>query len=320
MERFYFLFFFSVFISFPVFAVSQLHFREKPSLKQITESIQKQTEVTELMKKTQNYLDSDSPFPEKKVQQIYQAHLKKMTQLKNYFTSSESFVRGEIEDEKVLNNIIQYLQISLLQVRGHFVKNQDLQAKEELHAWLMFAADFPYEEASLISLRFANLIRSLVFDEIETIQKKWPDRWAKDELWFHWSQKIRASWPIDRVVITESKKVLADRLLRSAQEVAMSLQKNPYQSIEVVLNSVRGGKAKELQFLKNLWRDTDILAMKTEVTRISAFHLRLARAIYEHRSSQKLTQLDELVTAKLIERVPINYLTGKPFELAATAL
>lgn len=305
----------------PNVAPTVIQYHEKPSLKQFGETLKMGAEISEMVKKTQQFTEMKaSDFPEMKIQQVIATNQKQLEELKKQFLASEAFARGEIEDEKVMNQLLGFFQCSLLQARSSFLKNQDLRAKEELHAWLMFAADLPYEEATLISLRFSSVIRSLILDELESMQKKFPERWSKDELWLHWSEKIRASWPIDRIVLTESKKVLNTRLMKYALEVAASLQKNAYQSMETVLAANRAGKASELQFLKALWRDEDIVAMKTEVTRISAFRLRLAKAIYEHKTNEKLKSLDSLITAKLLTQIPVNYLTGKPFDLTALAL
>jgi len=298
-----------------------IRFHEKPSFKAFGEGLKSGSEITELVKKTQHFLEMKAnEFPEAQIQKVLASNQKNLEELKKLFVSSAAFSRGEIDDEKVLNQVMGYFQCSLLQIRSSFLKNQDLRAKEEIHAWFIFAADLPYEEASLISMRFASVIRSLLLDELESLQKKYPDRWGQDELWLHWSEKIRASWPIDRVVLSESKKILNNRMMKYALEIAAELQKNAYQSMDSVLARHRAGKAKDLQFLKGLWRDEDILALKTEVTRISAFRLRLAQSVYEKRTGQKLKSLDALVSAKLIPQIPIHYLTGKPFDLAGTAL
>lgn len=320
MERFCFLTILlisGVMFAAPTANQSAMQYHEKPSLKQYGEKLKMGPEIAELVKQTQHFTDmKPAEFPEVKIQQVLSSNQAQLEELKKLFLASESFTRGEIDDEKVMNQILGYFQCSLLQIRSSFQKNQDLRAKEEVHAWMMFAADLPYEESSLISLRYAGVLRSLLLDELESMQKKFPERWGKDDLWLHWSEKIRASWPIDRIVLTESKKVLNTRLMKYALEIAASLQKNTYQSMEAVLAANPGGKAKELQFLKALWREEDILAMKTEVTRISAFRLRLAKAIYESKTNEKLKNLDSLISAKLISQIPINYLTGKPFELS----
>jgi hypothetical protein len=296
--------------------VRQIVYHEKLSLKKLGEQILEGEKITELFR--QNSPDKMDLLWQKKVSQLVKLNQKLMEKWLAANVSGEAFVRGEIDDEMVLNRIFQAVQLSILKIRLERQKNNYLGVKEELNSWFSFCATLPFDEASLVSLRLSNLVRSLLFDEIEAMQKQ---AQTFDELWLHWSKTVKIPWPIDRVILSESKRFVADRrLMKVTEKLAVSLQKNTYQTSAAALAEIGGGNNKDLEFLKKMWREEDIGAMKTEVNRLAAFRIRLAVGNYERKSGKKPTSIEELVNSRLLESVPINYLTGKPFDLTQAAL
>jgi hypothetical protein len=294
----------------------QIIYREKPSLKSFGEQILRGDEITQLFKSEQRDLAW-----QKKANELIRANRLVLENWQKANLSGEGFRRGEIDDEKVLNQVLQAVQLSILKIRRERQNNNFLAVKEELNFWFTFAAALPFDEATLVSLRLSNLIRSLLLDEIEAIEKQATPLLAADELWLHWSKSLKLPWPVDRVVLSESRRFLRDaRLMKITEKLALSLQKNTYQTVAAAMNNIGGGNSPELEFLKKMWREEDITAMKTEVTRLSSFRVRLAAANYERKLSKKPTSIDELVAQHLLDSVPINYLTGKPFDLTQTAL
>lgn len=288
-------------------------FADKPSLKAFSVRIQQGSQITAFFKKTQDL----SSFSEKEFHLLWKVNQKSLRHLEIEFQNSSSFVRGEVEDEKVLSAVIQYLQLSLLQVRQLATHSDWKEVKGHLEKWFLFAADFPYEEASLVGLRFSGVVRSLLLDEMERLQVKYKADMAKEPMLRQWFLQVRAPWPVDRVIISESRRLLKPNLMSVANAAAQAFQKNPYQTSESVLKKIKNGNRPEAEFLRQIWREADILMMKTEMNRIGKMKLRLALAEYQQIHSALPPSSQELVKAGLLDQVPTDYLTGKALDLTS---
>lgn len=237
--------------------------------------------------------------------------------LENDFSSSRSFERGAIEVESNLNGITQLLQLDLLRASVLATKNQWPEVQKIFSAWFQFAADFPYEESSLIGLRFAGVLRSLLLDDLETLQKNHSSDLAQNSELRKWLLRIKAPWPVDRVVISEARRILKPPYQSLAQKIAKAYQKNPYQPAAASLKSGKGKDSEGAKVLREFWRDSDIEAMKTEITRISKLKVRMASAEFEWLQKRKAQNIDELVKGGLLDRAPIDYFTGRPLDLTS---
>jgi hypothetical protein len=297
------------------------HATEKPSFHELGGRLKNTNEITQLYKATQNYTQAPaSQFPSAQLKTLWKSNEAVMQAWLKENRASTPFSRGEIDDEPVLNEVLVAVQLSILQAREKALRQQFDLAKEDLAPWFTMAADMPYEEASLISLRLANVIRSLLFDEVERMEKKWSSIIAKNQSWLEWANSIRLSWPIDRVVISESRKLLTNKPMFTAQQVALALQKNAYQTAAIALKQAQGPKTPELKFLEKMWRQEDIDAMKTEVHRLSALRIRLAAEIYQNKYKETPPKIESLVQKNLLSSIPLDYSSGKPFTLEQAAL
>ena len=72
-------------------------------------------------------------------------------QFKAKVSESLPFVRGEIEQEKVMSSVSAFLQLSILQCRI-----ETNLCGEEMPLWFHFASDMAFEESTLIALRFSS--------------------------------------------------------------------------------------------------------------------------------------------------------------------
>lgn len=244
----------------------------------------------------------------KKVQQL----LSSQEKLRNTFATealrSTPFVRGEIDKEEVLNAMTVFLQLSILHCRLQIQNSEAKACSTEAPVWFHFLADLTYEESSLIGLRLSHLLRSLWLDELEAQRKKDPVFLANS---LEWIGSLRAPWPVDRVLMAEGKKVLQPASLQLLGKVAQAYQKNPYQSVETILKKIPGGKPKELEFIKKIWRDEDLSSMKTEMNRLSLLRVQAAQSRFLLVQKKKATNYDELLKAQLLSAVPVDYFTGK---------
>lgn len=237
--------------------------------------------------------------------------------LQKHFSGSSSFVRGEIENEAVLSALMRALELSMLVVRSESFEGRWGAVQSRFSSWFLFAADFPYEESSLVGLRTAGTVRSVLLDELERIQKKFSVEIAKEPSLRKWFLQVRAPWPVDRVFIDEAKRRLKPPMMSVANSAAAAFQKNPYQTSEKALKRVRGGQSQEAEVLKRIWRESDIELMKKEINRIGKLKIRLAQAEYEWIHKKAPSSVQELLNAGLLDQVPVDYFTGKPLSLTS---
>lgn len=281
---------------------------EKPSLKTLVQRWGDGTEITELFKSPE--------VPDAK--KLEKAAAKRGKILEEFLASaaaSKSFARSEIEEEATLNGVLQMLQLSILRARVHCAKGEIEAARAELGTWLLFAADFPYEEASYMGLKVSGVLRAFVFDELEQIEKTAKD--ADAPTWIVWMARQRAPWPIDRVVLMESRRLLKPPFQPTGAKLALKLQKNPYQTTDAALKGMPGSSSEEFGFVRELWTDKDVHLMKTEVARLHRLRLRWGLRGFRARSGKAATIVTEAAREAGFGQDPVNYLTGKPWELAA---
>jgi hypothetical protein len=102
--------------------------------------------------------------------------------------------------------------------------------------------------------------------------------------------------------------------MQTAEKVAAAFQKNPYQTAEQILAKLPGGKNKDLEFLKSIWRDSDLQAMKTEMNRLGLLKAHVAQNEYLKKTKKPATNWQDLKTVVGFEQTPIDYFTGRPME------
>jgi hypothetical protein len=299
---------------------SVLH--EKPSLKEWLVGLKRPEDVTKLYKLSIS--PETSAFSSKNLQEIQSLLVQNQGLLQKWTKAvdeSEAFWRGDIDDENVMNQVLVLQQLDFLRLRSlSLQKNPSSEVLREGYGrWFRFSGELAFEEASLIGLRLANLLRSLTLDEIEKIEKTQFASWAQDTQWLAWSAKLSAPWPVDRVILTEAKKIIRGRGMDTAQAMARALQKNTYQTAAQALKEAQGQKVPELQLLEPIWREKDIEAMKTEVNRIQSLRLRLAADIFKRKKGTQPSEQQQLVAEGLLVNPLVNYTTGKPFTLSEAA-
>lgn len=327
-------------------AVIQL--KDKPSLKHFAEPLFTESEITPLYREfyksiylqenaeaikdaklpsneaaKSTVVSSDADLQKKHTQQYnqlsgkYSAQLQK---LESYFQQQQPFVRGEIEDEKVLGATLKWLQLAMIDCRVSAQKNQWVPVRQHMSAWFAFAADLAYEESSLIGIRVSAVMRALLMDELEKLQAKHSAQIAQSPDVRLWFLQVRAPWPIDRVLVSEAKMRLKPAELPLAESLAQRLQKNPYQSVDKILSEPKmrhSAQTAAADFLRKLWRDEDIQQMKMEMNRIGILKIRLAMAEYQVRLQKAAANVTELVQNRFLDQVPTDYFSGKPMDLTS---
>lgn len=300
----------------PFSFVAQLEADEKLKIESFVSALQGSDSLLEVYKASLSGQEESLAQAEKRERLIKQ-NTALLNSLEAEFLRSKSFERGRIEDEKNMNGLTMLLQLDLLRLRA-FAKNQDWKlAQRVLEAWFQFAADFPYEESSLVGLRYSGVVRSLLLDAMESLLTQYKLPLAQVAEFRKWFLQVRAPWPVDRVVLSEAQRVLKGPYHSMAETVAKAYQKNPYQSAAVSLKSVKGKDSEGAKALKEFWRDSDIQSLKLEITRISKLKLRLAMAEYELQKKKRPASAQELVKSGLLDKVPLDYFTGRPLDLTS---
>ena len=312
--------FFVCFANLSLAQAAEISFHEKPSLKEYLGGLQGESEISAIYKESLK-LDREK-LPKKeaaKVLKLVRTNAKLLKNWKQTVSEGQPFWRGEIEDEKILNQVLVLQQLDFLRVRDSASEGSGAESRETYGRWFKFAETLAYEEASLMGLRLANLVRSLTLDEVERSEKKNFMRWSVDTAWLQWTAQLSAPWPVDRVIMTEAKKIIRGKGTDTAQKMALALQKNTYQTAAKALDEAQGQKVPELQLLIPIWRDKDIEAMKTEINRIESLRLRLAADVYFIQKRQRAKDQQDLIAAGLLRAPLVNYVSGKTFTLSEAA-
>lgn len=267
---------------------------ERPSLAKLSLSLQNGDAITQAYKseKTKDY------------NKLIGSNKDLRRQFIELVRGSAGFVRGEIEQEGVMNFLTQMVQLSILNIRQLAQQNKGSEVFAEAELWFIFSADLSYEETTLIGMRLAHVLRALVLDEIEKIFRHSPEIFLTAANKF---QSLRAPWPIDRMLLYESRRVLSGVPLKLAEKVALEIQKNPYQTTEDILQKMNASQNKDLAFLKQLWRKQDLEMMKNEMNRLGRLPSASLWVDFQKKNKKAPRSWQDLKISP-----PIDYNSGKP--------
>ncbi len=309
------IFILSFFLSLSVSLAFSLEVRaEKLSLKQLTAALNQVKQINEAFQLSEKL--TEDPSAQAKLL-LAPPNQSVINDLESQFQQASNFVRGEIEEPQTKDQLLACLRLSMLESRSLAFQNHWSAWQKHFSVWFQFAADFPYEESSSAGIHLAQEIRALLLDEFEKTQKKFARDMAQQSTLRLWFFQVRAPWPVDRALIFEAKRLALPAALSLAEAAARAYQKQPYQSTEKVLRRSKTSASSAAEKLKAIWTDSDILLMKTEITRIGRLKLRLAAAEYEKTHQKAAASVQELTKEGLLPSVPIDYLTGKPLDLTS---
>ncbi len=222
------------------------------------------------------------------------------------------YIRGEIENEKHLSELIHLVQLSAIMVRNFANKKEWHKVILELNPWSQYSANLVYEESSLVGLRVASLIRSLLFDEIDLIRTQFKSEISKNKDLKAWLSNLRLPWPVDRVVLFESKRFLKLKSMQVAEKLAIKLQQNPYKTAAELLSKEKQNiPDKDYDFLTQMWSTKDIEIMKDEMNRMGEMLLKLATEEYFAQKGLYPKNAEDLKLGGYLERLPVDYKSGK---------
>lgn len=235
--------------------------------------------------------------------------------LKN-FKQATPYVRGEIEKESVLNATLARYQLLLMKIKADYFAKKWKNLTENIELAFTIPAEIPYQEASLVGLRLGHAMRSLLLDELEGLDVKKDSILFKDNQFLTMLQRARLPWPIDRVILSDAKRLSNEKASVMAEAIAAELQKNPYQSAEKIIKEKKWSRSTDTEVLMQLWREQDIAEMQNEMNRFGKLLLKYASLRFEHMHKNKPEQAEQLVKEDIIQRVPVDYTTGKPMSIS----
>lgn len=242
--------------------------------------------------------------------------------LQSAVVSNSSFIRGETEDS--MEGLKQLRALSILEIRKLCVetKESDMSAdsffkriQQEFDLWFNFAADFPYNEASVQGLNLTKDIRRDLLAELERIEKFIVSDLQKNTRWLNWLMQLRTPWPVDRVVLSELRAKGFGEKTHIADKLAIKLQKNPYLSIEQAFKQIPGKKGLNIKPLFSIWSSAQIQQMQSEQNQLQNLRLRWAARLYYGREKKWPHSSAELIAAKILAVPPMDYISGKPLPM-----
>lgn len=220
------------------------------------------------------------------------------------FANAESMARGQVGSREQQRAWLAGLGLSLL--RGRY--EPDRVALVWHSAWMNFAADLAFEEATAESLRFAHELRQLLLADL---QLRW-EHLAPGSAHLEWRNYIlsfRAQWPVDRVLLLASRSRWAGAYTKHTEDLIRRWQKNHYQSLQ-------GLAPKELpaplrDHLFKLWTEQDVQLLRAEATRVGLLQARYATAWFVQSNGIPPASWVDLQRVGAIVTVPIDYATGR---------
>lgn len=219
-----------------------------------------------------------------------------------------TFVRGEITDERKAQQIDLFHEklFGWLTDKSCVWKNKNKSV--QLKLIFNYFADLTYDENSFLALKKIIYYRQQFLKNIYINRKSLLDFKITHQDFI----SLRLPLPLARILTVEAKNWTQKPSARKFSRLNLSFQKNPYQSLS------RLYAAEELslpEMAKNLWTDQDVQLIKQQLTTVSALIIDFASVAYEKKTALKLTKLEDLVSAGILQLIPLNYNTGQSFKL-----
>lgn len=148
--------------------------------------------------------------------------------------------------------------------------------------------------------------------------------------------QVPVPWPVDRMVLTEGRKLPPDQQ-KVIDKLVVQMQKNPYQSLSAILNEMGYNQQHTLWMsFANFWQQSDIQTLQTEMNRIGKLQLfwsywHLSKFENKDWQDNVLNNVSQsagekidwiLIEKKLTEKsqwlfkIPVDYKTGMPMKLS----
>lgn len=227
----------------------------------------------------------------------------------------DSYARGDLEKSEIQHGVSDALKISLLRLRLAPPNQVAQWLDTEGKAWGALLNSFAFDEGAMASLRIAVDLRFLLWRELR-LRLLAPE--ATDLALAQIRRQIQeypAAWPVERLLVEESRRIVKPVLLPFANGIAHELQRNPWRSISEIRKTMRGGGSLELAGLDPLWTSMDVDRRKQEEDLINEVILRSAVIEYTLHQGKRPKTWDEVKVLGLLTGVPLCRRTGQPWQI-----
>lgn len=231
--------------------------------------------------------------------------------LRERTTEQLGSARGDLENPELRLKIAQIYKISLLRLRLSGADQTGAWALTEGDIWMRALTAMAFDESTSETMRWVSEQRSLYAGEMLAKMKSLPiATFRMDPLHQHLRQ-LKLPWPVDRIYLTESRKVLKPGAQLVANGLSGDLQKFPFKDLESLRRARRGVDASGLAALDLVYTLADVQLRQKEDDLFNEYRLRVARALFEKRQGALVKDLEQLKAAGLIDRVPIHHVSGQ---------
>ncbi len=242
-----------------------------------------------------------------------------VTQAENFFqlleagnASASGFVSGELSDPAQAQMITDFFKQLISRAQKSQSSGKTYQRFELLSAMI---AVFIFEESSRSGLDWCQKAQESILQAIDLDLQKRDQKspWNRTEL--NSLLRFKSLWPVDRVVLFELRKFLPQADERRVSWLVSQLQKNIYQSVESLLKKQPLSQPKDQERASALWTQNDIRFMRSQVSHLGRLQIQVAGQVFSAEWHKKPVSLQQLIDAKLLSKVPLNYESGKAFAL-----
>lgn len=238
--------------------------------------------------------------------------------LRAAFERQQSSQRGEFELQTVRQGVENLFKVSLLRLRLMAADQVSIWMMTEGAVWSQALAVIPFEESSVVALRFVSEMRSLYAQEflakIKALNPEGLGNFPLAEL-SRYLEQSQNLWPIDRIFLMEARKSLQPAAQLVANGIASDLQKYPFRTAEQLRKIRKGADLPGLRALDSVWTADDVKKRQNEEDLFNELRLRIEVLRYQQMNAKRPENLQQLVAAGLIAELPHCHKTDQIWNL-----
>lgn len=202
---------------------------------------------------------------------------------------------------------------SLCQLAGLEIESEPVRYQQMLYLPLKLSLEMTFSESSIDQLRWGYQFRDrfLILVKRQLEEKKSVLLGSQALIGFN---SLRWIWPVDRVLLNESKLKVEKKAWPLSQKIISEIQKNPYQSIQAVMR-VKKWESKSIQDWSLVWTEQDVKNLRSELTTVSQLQLYWAVLRYKSKENKEPDSQQTLIKAGFLSVLAIDFFSGLPLPL-----
>lgn len=223
------------------------------------------------------------------------------------------YVRGELLNSKTQSHLESWVKFQVLTLAFLRLDSPSCEKyQNQASTWMYWLAELAYNEASSEAMSLVSKWRNLFLNELQIglVPSSWQTCDIENTL--NWYRSLRLPWPVDRILITESRGIqLLAKERTWLNKAASSLQKNPHQSLDSWLKAEKVYVSNGLAQVTPHWNASHVSQMQNELAKHQKIHLLLATELFKSRHAKAPQSQADLVTSQIIRNILIDPTTGK---------